>query len=515
MKIKLFNAIVWLAMVLFYSQVNAQADPTLTGVDTSTNDVTVTNLGDVEQDISSYWVCLGPGQYSQLSTLTIESGDFTLSANESVTFDFPLIAGENADGAGGLGFFTTNSFGSTNPSVYIDFMQWGAPNQDRSAQAVTAGIWNSAEAFISCPSPYTTDGELGGNPTAWNEADAGIIGIDVDATNTLNVNGTTSIDSEFQATICVDGRPDPIAVFHDTQTEGLTYSYVITDAVTNIILGITNSNEISLDGAGAGTCQIWGWNYSGLNGGADFIGGPLQDLRDEDCSDVSDQAITVIREEADGGDVAIDIANTDSAGDTTIIADETNVTIQVNDGIANPIVVQHENPGAENLSYRYVITDAETGLILNVVNSTVIDLEGAGVGVCEIWGWSYRGVPGNGLDQIGEPLSALDDLDCSDISNNAITVNRSETLSIADQALEMSISLYPNPAVDFVNITVAQSSQELSVTVYDLLGKRVKVQGSNEGQMRIDVSDLQSGMYLLEVIDTTNNARVVERLMKR
>jgi len=299
MKRNLLNLNLWLIMTLFSIGASAQADPTLTGVDTSTNDVTVTNLGDMDLDISSYWVCLGPGQYRQLSALPITNGDYMLSANESVTFTFSLIAGENADGAGGLGLFSTNSFGSTNPEIYVDFMQWGGPNQDRAQQAVNAGIWSDALEFISCPSPYSTtianNGINGGSPTAWNNADAGIIGIDVDATNALNTNGTTSIDAEFDVSICVDGRPDPIVVFHDTPVVGRSYGYVITDAETDVILNIVFNNEINLDGAGPGTCQIWGWNYSNLGEGASFIGGPLQALRDADCSDISEDAITVVR----------------------------------------------------------------------------------------------------------------------------------------------------------------------------------------------------------------------------
>ena len=145
-------------------------DATLTMVDTDTNAVTITNLSTEDGDISSYWVCLGPGQYGQLSSLSIVSGDYVLAPEESVTFTFPLIAAENEDGAGGLGLFSTNSFASTNPDIYVDFMQWGDANQDRSAQAVTTGIWDSATNFVEGLSPYTTT--TGGSAAAWMGAGA-------------------------------------------------------------------------------------------------------------------------------------------------------------------------------------------------------------------------------------------------------------------------------------------------------------------------------------------------------
>jgi hypothetical protein len=271
------------------------------------------------------------------------------------------------------------------------------------------------------------------------EADGGTVSIDLDATG--NPNGTTTFNGDTEAVICVDGQMDPIVVVHENPgAENLSYRYVITDAATGLILNVVATNSISLDPAGPGTCEIWGWSYRGVpNNGLDQIGEPLSALDDLDCSDISDNAITVIREEADGGTVSIDLDATGNPNGTTTFNGDTEAVICV-DGQMDPIVVVHENPGAENLSYRYVITDAATGLILNVVATNSISLDPAGPGTCEIWGWSYRGVPGNGLDQIGEPLSALDDLDCSDISDNAITVIREEadggTVSIDLDATE-------------------------------------------------------------------------------
>ncbi|KZS40774.1 hypothetical protein AWE51_07435 [Aquimarina aggregata] len=255
-------------------------------------------------------------------------------------------------------------------------------------------------------------------------ADGGTVAIDIDATG--NPNGTTSFNSDTEAVICVDGREDPLVVTHQNPgAENLSYRYVITDAATGLILNVVKSREISLDGAGSGICQIWGWSYRGVEGnGLNQVGQPLSSLDNLPCSDISDNAITVIREVANGGTVSIDVENTDLANATTTINDQNSSEIIVGDGVANPIIVVHQNLGAENLSYRYVITDAVTGLILNVVNTNQIDLESVAPGTCQIWGWSYRGVEGNGLNQVGQPLSSLDDLPCSDISENTITVVR-------------------------------------------------------------------------------------------
>uniref|UniRef100_UPI002618CD0E T9SS type A sorting domain-containing protein n=2 Tax=uncultured Psychroserpens sp. TaxID=255436 RepID=UPI002618CD0E len=239
-----------------------------------------------------------------------------------------------------------------------------------------------------------------------------------------------------------------------------------------------------------------------------FIGGPLSDLNAAECSDISDNAVTVIREAADGGTVSL------SNGDTEI-------SICAGDAIADPLEVIHENPGAENLSYRYVITDANTGLILNVVNTNTIDLDGAGAGVCEIWGWSYRGVPNNGLDQIGLPLSSLDNLDCSDISDNAITVTRltgadCDSLSV-DEFSSDSFSIYPNPASDIVNIkNVSNQSIDALIEVYDITGRRVYQNTSDlNNDLQINVSGFENGVYLINITDSNNNITVTKRIVKR
>jgi len=68
-------------------------------------------------------------------------------------------------------------------------------------------------------------------------------------------------------------------VIHVNNSPNLTYQYVITDTdVAQTILAISNSATIDLDGAGVGTCLIWGWNYLGLNP-PNFIGLPLADFR--------------------------------------------------------------------------------------------------------------------------------------------------------------------------------------------------------------------------------------------
>ncbi|MCD2261062.1 hypothetical protein, partial [Psychroserpens luteolus] len=117
--------------------------------------------------------------------------------------------------------------------------------------------------------------------------------------------------------------------------------YVITNEDASVILAISPSATIDLNGAGVGTCQIWGWSYRGMaDNGASFIGGPLADLDAAECSDISDNAVNVIREAADGGTVAIDLAATGNPNNTTSFNGDTEAVICV-DSQADPLVITH------------------------------------------------------------------------------------------------------------------------------------------------------------------------------
>jgi len=60
-----------------------------------------------------------------------------------------------------------------------------------------------------------------------------------------------------------------------------------------------------------------------------------------------------------------------------------------------------------------------------------------------------------------------------------------------------SVKIYPNPAVSLLNISGVSGAR--SITIYNFLGQKVKTAAINEASSSIDVSDLNSGTYLLTV----------------
>ena len=131
-------------------------------VDPEGDSLSIRNFGTTEVDISAYQLCLGPNQYNAISNYADIEGDLNLATNETVTLK--LESGtQNVTSlpleSGGLGLFASaDDFSSTNPEQLLDYVQWGAANQNRVDQAVTAGRWDDTVNFISGFSPYTFSG---------------------------------------------------------------------------------------------------------------------------------------------------------------------------------------------------------------------------------------------------------------------------------------------------------------------------------------------------------------------
>jgi len=95
------------------------------------------------------------------------------------------------------------------------------------------------------------------------------------------------------------------------------------------------------------------------------------------------------------------------------------------------------------------------------------------------------------------------------IKSKPITITNLATLGINEVSLENSFSIYPNPANDFIIIN--NTDWIKSKTIYSITGQLVKKE-TNQNE-KIDISNLQQGVYLLE-IETTNNQKVTKKIVK-
>jgi ribose 5-phosphate isomerase len=200
-----------------------------------------------------------------------------------------------------------------------------------------------------------------------------------------------------------DGMAD-IVMFDSTGTSSGPYAYVITDE-NNVILDFPTGDSFDFDSAPAGTCRVWGLAYTGNVTVAVGDTASAVALTD-DCFDLSDNFITVVRETPEGGTVAM------PNGGTTIYTCP-------GDGMAD--IVMFDSTGTSSGPYAYVITD-EDNVILDFATGDSYDFDAAPAGTCRVWGLAYTG---NVTVAVGDTASAvaLTD-DCFDLSDNFITVIR-------------------------------------------------------------------------------------------
>jgi hypothetical protein len=80
-----------------------------------------------------------------------------------------------------------------------------------------------------------------------------------------------------------------------------------------------------------------------------------------------------------------------------------------------------------------------------------------------------------------------------------------QVLSVNQNEFENSISMYPNPASNQVNITRQSNNKPIdAINIYDISGKFVKSVDKNQfsdasSRINIDVSDLSNGTYLVKI----------------
>ncbi|MGY0392762.1 T9SS type A sorting domain-containing protein [Bizionia sp. KMM 8389] len=83
-----------------------------------------------------------------------------------------------------------------------------------------------------------------------------------------------------------------------------------------------------------------------------------------------------------------------------------------------------------------------------------------------------------------------------------------DVLSVDSFSLK-NISVSPNPAQDYVNISFPKSISEFTSELYDIAGKVVLKSNNTEN---LDISKLQSGVYILKI--TTETGSVTKRVIK-
>lgn len=61
--------------------------------------------------------------------------------------------------------------------------------------------------------------------------------------------------------------------------------------------------------------------------------------------------------------------------------------------------------------------------------------------------------------------------------------------------------IYPNPAIDYIDVSILNDKIFNSINIYNVFSKKIIAQSINKDNIRIDVSKLSSGIYFVELTD--------------
>lgn len=243
----------------------------------------------------------------------------------------------------------------------------------------------------------------------------------VDGGTVSTENGETAVD------LCIGGGTADSIRFDSAGTGNAAFTYVVTDT-NNVILSLPLSDVINFDSAG--TCRVWGLAYLGNLTAMPGDTASAAALSDS-CYALSGNFVTVNRQAGDGG-----MVSTESG--------ETDVSICAGDGL--PDIIRFDSTGVVADSFVYLVTDTNN-VILSIPDADFADFEGAGTGICRVWGLGYSGVL---LAMPGDTASATPLSDgCFGLSSNFITVNRlgTEGGMVMTEAGETEVFLCPGNGI--------------------------------------------------------------------
>ncbi|MEM9849325.1 MAG: T9SS type A sorting domain-containing protein, partial [Bacteroidota bacterium] len=354
------------------------------------------------------------------------------------------------------------------------------------------------------------DGEITGAAVGENAADlAGCF----DLSNPITVvrdevdGGAVAMPSgaTVRYTCADDGVAD--VIMFTTTSEAMNYQYVVTDEDGNI-LGLPPANSLDFEPAGVGVCLVWGLAYTGeliAQAGDNALEVALSD----GCFDLSDNFITVNRDVPDGGVV-------------TTAAGETEIEVTVGDGEDD--IIQFAHTDNSNSLFTYVVTD-DTGIILGLPPANEVNFEGAGPGVCLVWGLAYTGEVTAQLGDNALEVALTDG--CFDLSDEAVRVVRTEggqniglPINARSRQLVSSLSAFPNPTTDHLNLRFdlsAVAAHQAQLIVYNIYGQVIENRTiaieTGFNQIAIEAGNFANGNYVVELrtADATYNILAIIR----
>jgi len=207
---------------------------------------------------------------------------------------------------------------------------------------------------------------------------------------------------------CSDLPNTPLDLTPNTNEPAANYVFVITDA-NDMILEITTTSPVSLDGYGEGVFHVWGLSYTGdLDMETAGTGIPVNGIIADQCADLSNNFATVLR-------APCIITGCDSG---EVLINDGSDFITICNGDVHVDVIMTNTSQSVDAYYTYFVTDSD-GNILEQIDS-VWNGASAAPGTYFIYGVSYLNELIDSTTLPGMPLSGLLADDCLEVSGNYV-----------------------------------------------------------------------------------------------
>jgi uncharacterized protein (DUF2141 family) len=98
-----------------------------------------------------------------------------------------------------------------------------------------------------------------------------------------------------------------------------------------------------------------------------------------------------------------------------------------------------------------------------------------------------------------------------------LNITRTPTTATNETFVQSNIDIYPNPATQYLTIDRSKSTADIvELVVYNSIGQKVKMQSmeSTDKVSQIDVSDLQNGVYFVQLFDTKHNSYTTQFIVQ-
>lgn len=313
----------------------------------------------------------------------------------------------------------------------------------------------------------------------------------VDLVIELPVGGQISGNGLSGNKICINNIDTRLTLDVSGQSAGTDYTYLVTNDVDEFLFAI-EEGAIDLDFVFQGNLKVWGLAYTGELT-VEVLNKVNEVVLSDDCYDLSENVLTIVKEDIDGGTVAT------AQGATAAYACP---------GDGNPDIVRLTNSSTSGTaSYAYIITTTDN-LIFTAINGNERNFDNIGAfRELRVWGVSYTGTLN--IPVFADLFSTVLSEGCYDISDNYVAIFRDEPEAATAGTIigHQNVLLCPGANDDMIQLT--NTSTSLAGYAYLLIDNNADstiAEVITDGSL--DIRNSAAGDYLMYGLSYTGNLLV-------